>query len=110
MKTKSENLQPKMLPGYVRGERIKCGKPNCQCANGALHGKYFYRYVWENGKRIKFYVKRGEVKAVSAACTAWRADAKRRRQQAQSTAKQLRELKASLRESETILRAFIGRL
>ena|SRR5256885_15192603 len=68
-RNKSENLQPKMMmPGYVRAERVKCGKPNCKCAKGELHGPYFYHFIWAYGRRLKRYVKAGDVKAVRAAC------------------------------------------
>ena len=71
-KTENSNLQPKILPGYVRAERVKCGKPNCKCARGELHGLYFYRYTWSDGKRSKQYVKQAEVSEVRAACAAYR--------------------------------------
>ena len=31
-------------------ERIRCGKQNCKCAKGALHGPYWYAYWSEDGK------------------------------------------------------------
>lgn len=72
MKTKNQSLQPKMLDGYVRAERVKCGKVNCKCSRGELHGVYFYRYTWDEGRRRKTYVKRSEVEQVRAACAEYR--------------------------------------
>jgi hypothetical protein len=33
-------------------EKVKCGKKKCKCAEGALHGPYWYAY-WRDGKRVK---------------------------------------------------------
>ena len=35
-----------------RPERIKCGKKNCKCAAGELHGPYWYAY-WREGGKVK---------------------------------------------------------
>jgi hypothetical protein len=72
LKTKNQSLQPKMLDGYVKAERVKCGKANCKCSRGELHGLYFYRYTWHEGRRRKSYVKRSEVEQVRAACAEYR--------------------------------------
>jgi hypothetical protein len=72
MKTKNQSLQPKMLNGYVRAERVRCGKANCKCSRGELHGVYYYRYTWDEGRRRKSYIKRSEVEQVRAACAAYR--------------------------------------
>ncbi len=69
---KKSNLQHKMLPGYVRSEMVRCGKANCRCARGQLHGPYFYHFTWADGQRSKFYVKRGDVAATRAACSVYR--------------------------------------
>jgi hypothetical protein len=29
---------------------MKCGKKNCKCSKGELHGPYWYSYSHENGK------------------------------------------------------------
>jgi hypothetical protein len=33
-------------------ERVRCGKKNCHCAEGRLHGPYWYAY-WSEGGRTK---------------------------------------------------------
>ena len=72
MKTKNQDLQPKMLPGYVRSEMVRCGKAKCKCRRGELHGPYFYHFTWSDGRRSKWYVKRADVESVHAACEAYR--------------------------------------
>jgi hypothetical protein len=37
-------------------ERVRCGKPNCKCAKGNLHGPYWYVYWSEGGKTKSMYV------------------------------------------------------
>ena len=32
-------------------EKVKCGKEGCKCADGELHGPYWYAYRW-NGKKV----------------------------------------------------------
>lgn len=35
-----------------RSEMVRCGKKNCHCAEGKLHGPYWYAY-WTEGSRTK---------------------------------------------------------
>jgi hypothetical protein len=44
--------------GHVtyRQEGIRCGKENCKCAAGDLHGPYWYAYWLEGGKTRSKYV------------------------------------------------------
>lgn len=39
-----------------RWERVKCGKPNCKCARGELHGPYLYAYWFEGGRTRSQYI------------------------------------------------------
>ena len=54
------------VTGVVIKEKVKCGKPNCKCARGELHGGYYYHYfrVFINGKSTlkKNYVPRNKVR------------------------------------------------
>jgi hypothetical protein len=49
---------------------IRCGKKNCKCARGELHGPYFYHFVRVDGVLVKRYIKANDVAAMSAACGA----------------------------------------
>ena len=42
--------------GILVDEYVKCGKKNCRCASGDLHGPYYYHYYWNKGKLRKKYV------------------------------------------------------
>lgn len=39
-----------------RLERVRCGKESCKCAEGKLHGPYWYAYWTEGGKTRSQYV------------------------------------------------------
>ena len=70
--TDNQKTVPKILPGRVRSERVRCGRANCKCARGELHGPYFYRYAWADGRRAKLYVRPADAEAVRRACEAHR--------------------------------------
>ena len=61
---------PKVLPGTVVAQMVRCGKPGCRCARGELHGPYYYRLWREGGRLRKAYVARGALAEVRAACAA----------------------------------------
>jgi len=48
-----------VLAGFVR-----CGKPNCRCARGQLHGPYWSRY-WRDaaGRLHRSYIRKAEAAA-----------------------------------------------
>lgn len=54
--------EPEVLQEIRRGkvvyrqQWVKCGKPGCKCAQGKLHGPYWYAYWWENGKTRSKYI------------------------------------------------------
>lgn len=48
--------------GAICAQMVRCGKPNCRCARGGLHGPYFYRFTRDPcGRLRKQYVRREEV-------------------------------------------------
>lgn len=62
---KSEKVAPKIhpLPGGIASCRVKCGRANCKCTKGELHGPYYYWRIQYNGKRRKKYIKPSEFSA-----------------------------------------------
>lgn len=64
------DLSSGMLPGTVHVQWVRCGRANCRCSHGQLHGPYHYRFWREGGRLRKQYVKRSDVEAVTAACNA----------------------------------------
>lgn len=77
MNAKSKKPFPKIPPdrllnGAVCASYAKCSKPNCKCARGSLHGPYYHRYQWHNGRVIKEYIRLSDVDDVRAACARYR--------------------------------------
>jgi len=74
--TSLAGMLPKIGPGEVAvadgaicPQMVKCGKPNCKCARGKLHGPYFYRFTRDQyGRLRKQYVRRSEVGAWRELC------------------------------------------
>lgn len=87
---KPENSLPKIEPlrGAVCKQMKRCGKPNCKCAKGELHGPYYYRFYYRGGRQRKKYVKKDELSATFAACLAY----KRNKQETQEL---IREINAT---------------
>ncbi len=76
-KTKTTKPFPKipadgLLNGAVCASYARCSKPNCKCARGALHGPYFHRYQWHDGRVLKEYIPLAQVAAARAACARYR--------------------------------------
>ena len=65
---KFANPLPKMLPGTVHEQWVRCGRANCKCSRGERHGPYFYRIWRESGRLRKQYVKQDDVDDVRRSC------------------------------------------
>ena len=84
---------PKMLPGVVCAQRVRCGKPNCRCARGPGH-LAFYRFWREGGRLRKCYVRRTDLASVRASCEA----CQRERRELAEAWRQWRKLVTVVRE------------
>jgi hypothetical protein len=67
------------LTGTVHAQFVRCGRPNCRCREGHLHGPYFYRFWREGGKLRKEYVRPKDVNNIRAQCEARREARQHRR-------------------------------
>jgi len=72
--SKSGGLLPKTkpLPGSLHAQFRRCGKANCRCAGGELHGPYFRRHWWSKGRQHWRYVRPSQVAEVRAGLARWR--------------------------------------
>lgn len=61
-----------LLNGAVCASYVRCSKPKCKCASGSLHGPYYHRYQWHDGRVIKEYIPLAQVEEVRAACARYR--------------------------------------
>lgn len=103
VKNKSGNMLPKTLPGAVCAQMVRCGKSNCKCARGELHGPYFYHFARVNGVLVKRYVKAKDVIQMCAACNARRQEDSRRRWADKVNVRELIKVIEQLRASEQVL-------
>lgn len=102
-KAKSEKPFPKistMLNGAVCASYARCGKANCRCASGQLHGPYFHRYQWHNGRMIKEYVRLADVEETRKACDKYRALQRKLLAGRQNFNQMLATLRSRLKELE----------
>lgn len=61
------------LPGYICMEYRRCGRANCRCSTGQLHGPYYVRRWWEAGRQRKAYVRRSSLVEMLLATAEYRA-------------------------------------
>jgi hypothetical protein len=99
-RTDNPELLPKTLPGAVCAQLVRCGRPNCRCAHGDLHGPYWYHFHREGGRLLKRYVRREDVEAVRAACDRRRDEERQLRALVARGKERWRRLLSALREVE----------
>jgi hypothetical protein len=56
-----------LYPASIQVQWVKCGKPECRCARGELHGPYYYVFDRVNRRLRKTYVSRERLPEVAAA-------------------------------------------
>ena len=86
------------LPGVLRAELVRCGKPSCRCTRGERHGPYLYRRWREGGRQRREYVKPSDAERVRAALAEWR----RLHPPARSARKVLAELRRLFRQLDAL--------
>jgi hypothetical protein len=100
LKTKFENMSTKIEPlqGALDSRFVRCGKANCKCAKGFLHGPYYVRR-WRSGRhRASKYVKKADLIRVKTACLVYRKNRQQMRQLIAESLNDWRRLKQMLKE------------
>ena len=100
MKTKTAKVLPKTLRGTVHTQFVRCGKANCKCARGELHGAYFYHFVRVGGKLRKRYLKAVEVEKIKESCALRQQQEKRHRSESETVWGLIRQIRENLRETD----------
>ena len=102
--TKNTRKVPKnaapALPGAVVERYHRCGKSNCRCMHGQLHGPYYRRQWYSAGRLCTAYVRRRDLARVRAACAAYKQDRLFMREALRYSRMDARTLLALLREIE----------
>ena len=80
---------PAPVRGSIHVEYKRCGRWNCRCVRGDLHGPYYYLHTRLEGPQSKRYVRAGAIRRTRAGIAEW----KRRHPPAWTT----RQLLADLR-------------
>jgi hypothetical protein len=93
---KSAQPLPKTLSGAVCAQWVRCGRPNCRCSRGQLHGPYHYRFWREGGRLRKEYIRPEDLEEVRARCEARR----QFRRELRAGWQQWRSLAGAVREAE----------
>jgi hypothetical protein len=95
---KNQNLTTKIEPlqGHIEVRYLRCGRSNCKCAKGELHGPYNLRRWIIRGQRRSEYVKKGDVLATKAACEKHKREQRQARQQWREALQILRTFKSHL--------------
>lgn len=101
MKTETEKVLPKTMPGTVHAQFIRCGKRNCKCSRGEHHGAYYYHFVRVDGRLRKRYLKPADVEAVRSACQDRQEHKKREIENNKVVWKSLRTLREELRSLQS---------
>jgi hypothetical protein len=92
-----DSLTKPPLPGVVRPQWVRCGRPACRCARGRQHRPYCYRFWREGGRLRKQYVRPAELLEVRARCEA----RQRFRRELRDGLQKWRGLRAVVRETES---------
>ncbi len=69
LKAEREQLQP--LSGSLRRRMIRCGKKNCRCRKGQMHGPYYY-FVPSKCRGKWQYVTDEDIKEVERGVADWK--------------------------------------
>jgi hypothetical protein len=102
----SEKVATKIdpLPGHLEEKYVSCGRPNCCCAKGKLHGPYFYRRWERRGHRHTKYVRKGEVLSVKNSISAFQCVQSERRETRNRNQQLIREIQEHSKSVELILK------
>lgn len=96
--TKIEKMTTKIapLPGAMESRMIRCGKPNCKCAKGKLHGPYYVRRFRSGGYRSSKYVKIRDVLTVKMAVETYKKEQRQSRKEMREAIRTLRLMRSRL--------------
>ena len=102
---KSESFTPKIEPlrGGILTQFKQCGRSNCKCSNGSLHGPYTYLIWMVNGKRFKKYVKNSEKQAIIDALSAHKQRRIEQRQADERNSQLVRQIRRDNKEFGLLL-------
>ena len=60
-KTDVDDILPMTEQGVIITKFQRCGKRNCRCAHGQLHGPYQWRVIWDKETQTSTWIYLGPV-------------------------------------------------
>lgn len=104
-KKKSEQLPTKIesLRGYIEIRYVRCGRANCKCSKGELHGPYYLLRWREGEQKITKYVKKSEKQTVFAAVSAYQQRRTEQHQARERNREFVREIRQNNKEFRLML-------
>ena len=84
----------------VCDQMVRCGRPNCRCTRGVLHGPYACLFWRESGRLRKRYLRMAEAAAVRQEVTERRTARRELRELMRTSRQHWRRLLTLLREYE----------
>jgi hypothetical protein len=104
-KKKSEKLPPKILAGKgtLEVRYVKCGRPNCKCAKGEMHGPYTYVRTYRGGKRRRVYVKSNNVSKLKET----RSEHKESRASSRDLLQLIRKLNRQMKDNRAMMQSIL---
>jgi hypothetical protein len=109
MKTKTRKALPKTASEIQNGglylQRVRCGKADCKCAVGEPHTAYYF-FTRRNGKLLKFYVRKADVKAFTEIVNQAAMNKAQKRLSVKESNTLFQRLRELVRESETIKKSY----
>jgi hypothetical protein len=103
----SEKVAPKInpIPGGLMTKWVRCGRANCRCAKGQLHGPYYYHRYQANGERRKKYVRKSDLPIIKAGINELRKQKAEARVVSEKARADLRQITDRLRELSKEMRS-----
>jgi hypothetical protein len=104
MKTKTVKTLPKIIEGTICPQLVRCGKYNCKCTRGELHGPYHYLFFRIKGKLIKRYIRSADVQRQLILLNHWHKQKREERDLINLSCRQVKELTQQLRSNENYIK------
>jgi hypothetical protein len=98
---KPTKIEP--LRGYIEIRYVRCGRANCKCSKGELHGPYHLRRWTTDGRKVTKYVKNSEKQTVLAAVSAYKKNRIKQHQTRERDRQLVREIRGNNKEFSLML-------
>ena len=108
-KKKSQRVSPKIVPiaGTLEFKSIRCGRTNCRCVRGELHGEYAYLRIQVNGHRYRRYIKKEDLPNVIEGINAYHSQKAQARFESEDFQQKLAKFREKSKSLQIIIREYL---